>query len=247
MADVQFSPSLLSANFVQLARDIALIEQGAPEWLHVDVMDGHFVPNLTIGPPVVRAIKAITRVPLDVHLMIDNPHEQLDWFLDAGANLLTVHVECGPGGVAAAAQTAGQSRSVTAAEDPDYLFGLLERIRLAGCKAGISLNPGTPVSAVVPFLPAVDLVLVMSVHPGFGGQAYIPGATAKIAELAALRSQLTSAGRPGFQIEVDGGINPQTAQAAAAAGADILVAGNAIFAAPDPASAMQKIRSAVES
>jgi ribulose-phosphate 3-epimerase len=237
--DVQIAPSLLSADFLNLERDVRLIEREQPEWLHVDVMDGHFVPNLTIGPPVVRALKRITDVPLDVHLMITNPAEQLDWFLDAGADLVTVHVEAGTGSVQGA-RFAGASPSVERADDPAALVALIDRIHTAGAQAGISLNPGTPASAIEPFVGLVELVLVMSVHPGFGGQSFIETAVDKVARIAAHARSIGA--NP--LLEVDGGITAQTAPLVTAQGADVLVAGNAIFGAPDPRAALRQIREA---
>jgi pentose-5-phosphate-3-epimerase len=267
-----------------------------PEWLHVDVMDGHFVPNLTIGPPVVRALKQATTIPLDVHLMIDNPDEQLDWYLDAGltkGDILTVHIEAAVATSAAAASTAapamvavaeltkastaasamaavaeltkaettvtslapaeltaaspatltkGTSVSISELNDASALTLqlLLKRIRKANVLAGISLNPATSVGVLEPLMNRFDVALLMSVHPGFGGQSFIGKSEEKIAELAHLRKQSGA----DFYIEVDGGINIDTATIASAAGADILVAGNAIFAAHDPLLAMHKIREA---
>jgi ribulose-phosphate 3-epimerase len=247
--DVQIAPSLLSADFLNLERDVRLIEQARPEWLHVDVMDGHFVPNLTIGPPVIRALKRATSIPLDVHLMISNPAEQLDWFLEAGADLITVHVESGSGqpqdvrdkkSGSVVPTRPGASLSVEYAEEPGSLVALIDRIHAAGALAGISLNPGTPASAAEPFVGLVDLILVMSVHPGFGGQSFIESSVDKVAALVA--AARAAGANP--LLEVDGGINAQTAPLVAAQGADVLVAGNAIFAAPDPLVALQAIREA---
>jgi ribulose-phosphate 3-epimerase len=246
---IQFSPSLLSVDFVNLERDVRLIEAAPkpPEWLHVDVMDGHFVPNLTIGPPIVRALKRIAQAPLDVHLMIDNPAEQLDWFISAGADLITVHVECAGGSQAEHPTAPGESRSIQSVENPELIHALISRIHAAGRKAGLSLNPGTPVTTVLPFLPELDLVLVMSVHPGFGGQSFIASAVDKVAAIAA---SAEAAGRDAAAaspliIEVDGGINTQTAPQVSAAGATLLVAGNAIFGASDPQAALQALRESV--
>ncbi|MDR2587672.1 MAG: ribulose-phosphate 3-epimerase [Coriobacteriales bacterium] len=237
--DIQIAPSLLSADFLNLERDVRLIEREQPEWLHVDVMDGHFVPNLTIGPPVVRALKQATTIPLDVHLMITNPAEQLDWFLDAGADLVTIHVETGNGPLKGA-RAAGASPSIERVTDPATLAALIDRIHAAGAQAGVSLNPGTPTSAVEPFVGLVELVLVMSVHPGFGGQSFIAETVDKVAQIADCACSL------GVNplLEVDGGINAQTARLVAEQGADVLVAGNAIFGAPDPCAALRQIREA---
>ncbi|MDR0347651.1 MAG: ribulose-phosphate 3-epimerase [Coriobacteriales bacterium] len=241
----QISPSLLSADFLNLERDVRLIERAHPEWLHIDVMDGHFVPNLTIGPPVIKLLKQITNIPLDVHLMISNPAEQLDWFLEAGADLITIHVEAG-GTVCANTSLPspptipGSSRSVERVDDPSALIKLLERIHAGGAQAGLSLNPQTPASAIEPFIALIDLVLVMSVHPGFGGQSFIGTTPAKIAQIAAY----ARAAGVNPLLEVDGGINVQTAALVVSEGADVLVAGNAIFAAPDPCAALAEIRAA---
>jgi ribulose-phosphate 3-epimerase len=234
---IKIAPSLLSADFLNLERDVAAISAAAPDFLHIDVMDGHFVPNLTIGPVFVRALKYRCDIPLDVHLMIDNTPEQLDWYLDAGADLLTVHVESGAPGLAC---DPGTSRSVTAAENPELLGSLLRRIRAAGRLAGLSLNPGTPASAVTPFLAELDLILVMSVHPGFGGQSFITESLDKCDQLA---DDAKSLGVNPI-LEIDGGINTQTAALVAACGADMLVAGNAIFGATDPLQALHDIRAA---
>ncbi|MDR1083175.1 MAG: ribulose-phosphate 3-epimerase [Coriobacteriales bacterium] len=235
--DIQIAPSLLAADFLNLERDVRLIERERPEWLHVDVMDGHFVPNLTIGPRFVKSLKEITDIPLDVHLMISNPSEQLDWFLDAGADLVTVHVETGNGPIWGAS-IAGSSPSLERVEDTAALTALIDRIHAAGAQAGISLNPQTPASAVEPFIALVDLILVMSVHPGFGGQSFIAASVDKIAALVV--SAHAANAHP--LLEVDGGINEQTAPLVAAQGADILVAGNAIFGASNPCAALRRIR-----
>jgi ribulose-phosphate 3-epimerase len=239
--DIQIAPSLLSADFLNLERDVRLIEQARPEWLHVDVMDGHFVPNLTIGPPVVRALKKVTAIPLDVHLMITNPAEQLDWFLDAGADLVTVHVEAGNRALKGA-RAMGGSPSAERVSDPSLLVALIDRIHAAGARAGISLNPGTPTTAIEPFVGLVELVLVMSVHPGFGGQAFIDDAVDRVARIAAHARSLGASPL----LEVDGGINVQTARLVAEQGADVLVAGNAVFGAPDPCAALRQIREAAQ-
>lgn len=239
-SQIQIAPSLLSADFLNLERDVRLIEKACPEWLHVDVMDGHFVPNLTIGPPIIRLLKQITTIKLDVHLMISNPAEQLDWFLGAGADLITIHIESSP---ALPVPTApGTSHCALRVEDPAPLITLINRIHAAGILAGISLNPGTPVSILEPFLSLIDLVLVMSVHPGFGGQSFIESSVEKIEHIVDLAR---SAGVNPL-IEVDGGISAKTAPLVTAAGADVLVAGNAIFGASDPLVALQEIRRAAQ-
>jgi ribulose-phosphate 3-epimerase len=213
------APSILSADFTRLGDAVALVEAAGADVVHVDVMDGHFVPNLTIGPPVVRALKRVTALPLDVHLMIDNAEATVQWYLDAGADMVSVHVEV--------------------CED---LPGVLARIRAAGAKAGVALNPATPVSAIAGVLGLVDYVLVMSVVPGFGGQAFMPVALEKIAEIAGILHGLGSIA----EIEVDGGIDETTAPLVCAAGARLLVAGNAVFGRPDAAAALEAIRAAGE-
>lgn len=200
---VKIAPSILSADFARLADALQGAEQAGADWIHVDVMDGHFVPNLTIGAPVVKALRRETKLPLDVHLMIEKPEQLIEAFVEAGADYVTVHVEA----------------SV-------HLHRTIERIRELGAKPGVSLNPATPLSAIDEVLPYVDLVLVMSVNPGFGGQRYIPTSTAKI---AALRRTLDERSLWGVEIEVDGGISPKTAPEVVAAGATVLVAGAAVF------------------
>jgi ribulose-phosphate 3-epimerase len=214
---VRIAPSILSADFTRLGEAVVLAEAAGAEVVHVDVMDGHFVPNLTIGPPVVRALKRVTGLPLDVHLMIDNADDTVSWYLDAGADMVSVHVE--------------------ACRD---LPGVLRAIRAAGAKAGVALNPATPVSAIVPVLGDVDFVLVMSVVPGFGGQSFMPVALEKIAAIASMLHELGS----DAEIEVDGGIDETTAPLVCAVGARLLVAGNAIFGRPDPTAALAEIRTA---
>ena len=200
---IRIAPSILSSDFARLADGIAEAEAGGADWIHVDVMDGHFVPNLTIGPPVVTAIRRVTELPLDVHLMIERPDKLADAFIDAGANILTVHYE-----------------AVT------HLHRLVEHIRSRGAQPGVSINPHTPVHLLDEILPYVDLVLIMSVNPGFGGQRYIPTSAAKIARL---RRILEERGLWPIEIEVDGGITPETAGEVVEAGATALVAGAAVF------------------
>jgi len=213
-AAIRIAPSILSADFARLADGIAEAEAAGADWIHVDVMDGHFVPNLTIGPPVVKAVRSVTELPLDVHLMIEKPEQLVDAFIDAGANWLTVHHE-----------------AVT------HLHRLMEHIRSRDVHPGVALNPHTPVSLLEEILPYVDLVLVMSVNPGFGGQRYIPTSAEKIAKL---RSMLDERGLWSVEIEVDGGIAPKTAGEVVAAGATALVAGAAVY--NDQASVAENIR-----
>jgi ribulose-phosphate 3-epimerase len=200
---IKVAPSILSADFARLADGVAEAEAGGADWIHVDVMDGRFVPNITIGVPVVAALRRVTDLPLDVHLMIEAPERYVDAFVDAGADWLTVH----------------QEASV-------HLHRTLEAIRHRGARAGVSINPGTPAAAVDEVLPFLDLVLVMSVNPGFGGQSFIPTSTAKIRRL---RESLDERGIEGVEIEVDGGIGPDTAGEVAGAGATVLVTGAAVY------------------
>ena len=214
---IRLAPSILSADFAHLARDIAAVERGGADLIHVDVMDGHFVPNITIGPLVVRAIKRVTNLPLDVHLMIQDPDRYLDAFVDAGASLLSVHVEVLP-----------------------HLHRTIHAIKKRGVKAGVVLNPSTPVVSLEEVAGDVDHVLVMSVNPGFGGQTFIPRSVEKI---RAVRRLLTSA-RNDAPIEVDGGVDLETVAAVVTAGADMLVAGQAIFGAADAEAAARALRAA---
>jgi ribulose-phosphate 3-epimerase len=216
---VRLAPSILSADFANLARDIAAVERGGADLIHVDVMDGHFVPNITIGPPVVKAIKRVARMPLDVHLMIEDPDRYLDAFADAGASLISVHVEVLP-----------------------HLHRTIQAIKKRGVKAGVVLNPSTPVVSLENVAADVDHVLVMSVNPGFGGQTFIPRSVEKI---RAVRTLLQAAGSTA-PIEVDGGVDLSTVAEVVRAGADILVAGQAIFGGGNPEQAARDLRAAAE-
>jgi ribulose-phosphate 3-epimerase len=215
---ILIAPSILSADFTRLADAIAMVEAAGADMIHVDVMDGHFVPNLTIGPPVIKALKQVATVPLDVHLMIDNPEDTIRWYLDAGADIVTVHVESAP-----------------------HLHRLVQIIRGAGARVGVSINPGTPVGSLVEVLPEIHQVLVMSVNPGFGGQGFIEHSIDKIRRLRVLAHKV---GADHLLIEVDGGINEATAPMVVGAGARALVAGAAVFCDPDPAAAIARIRAA---
>lgn len=217
---IRLAPSILSADFTNLARDIAAVERGGADLIHVDVMDGHFVPNITIGPTVVAAIKRAATKPLDVHLMIEDPDRYLDAFVDAGASWLSVHVEVLP-----------------------HLHRTIDAIKKRGVKAGVVLNPSTPVVSLENVAADVDYVLVMSVNPGFGGQSFIPRSLEKI---RAVRALLQAAGNHA-PIEIDGGIDLQTVADVVQAGADMLVAGQAIFGSRDPETAARELRAAAVS
>ena len=214
---VQIAPSILSADFANLGRDVAAVERGGADLIHVDVMDGHFVPNITIGPLVVRAIKRAASRPLDVHLMIEAPDRYIDEFVSAGADMLSVHVEAAR-----------------------HLHRTIALIKSRGIKAGAVLNPSTPASALQEMAADLDFVLVMSVNPGFGGQTFIPQSLEK---LRRVREVLDKAGSSA-PIEIDGGIDLSNASDVVAAGASILVAGHAIFSAPDAAAATRALRAA---
>ncbi len=202
MTRLKIAPSILSADFARLGEQVQAAEAAGAEWIHVDVMDGHFVPNITIGPIIVQAIRPVTALPLDVHLMIEWPERYLADFADAGADILTVHVETNP-----------------------HLHRTVQQIKALGLKAGVALNPATSLSSLEELLPGLDLVLVMSVNPGFGGQSYIASSTAKIERL---RKMLDDTGSEA-ELEVDGGINTETIGDVVRAGATVLVAGSAIF------------------
>ncbi len=212
---IKISPSILSADFARLGEEIQAIEKGGADYVHVDVMDGHFVPNVTIGPLVVEAARRVTRLPLDVHLMIENPDLYIPEFARAGADIITVHQEAVP-----------------------HLHRTVQLIHSLGKKAGVSINPATPVSTLEVILEEVDLVLVMSVNPGFGGQSFIPACLAKI---TALRREIERRGLA-VELEVDGGVKTDNIAEIAAAGADVFVAGSAVFGAADYAATIGKLR-----
>jgi ribulose-phosphate 3-epimerase len=213
--NVRLAPSILSADFSNLAADVAAAERGGADLIHVDVMDGHFVPNITIGPPVVRAIKRVSNVPLDVHLMIEEPDRYIDDFVAAGASLISVHVEVLP-----------------------HLHRTISYIKKCGAQAGVVLNPSTPVVTIENVVSDVDYVLVMSVNPGFGGQAFIPRSLDKI---RAVRAMLDAVRNPA-PVEVDGGIDLNTAPHVVAAGAELLVAGQAVFGGREPEVATRALK-----
>jgi ribulose-phosphate 3-epimerase len=211
----RIAPSILSADFTRLGDEVRALERAGADWVHVDVMDGRFVPNLTIGPPVVRALRKVTKLPLDVHLMIVEPERYVEEFAEAGADHLLVHVETSP-----------------------HLHRTLQKIRSLGKRAGVVLNPHTPEDSLRYVLPELDVILVMSVNPGFGGQAFIPSVLPKV---AALRRMIDEGGHD-IDLEIDGGITEATAAQALAAGARVLVAGTAVFGRPDYAAAINALR-----
>jgi ribulose-phosphate 3-epimerase len=212
---VEIAPSILAANFASLADEMRAVERGGATLIHVDVMDGHFVPNITIGVPVVASLRKATSLPLDVHLMIEQPERYLEAFAAAGADMISVHQEATP-----------------------HLDRVLAAIREHGRQAGVVLNPATPVATLSEVLGQADLVLVMSVNPGFGGQKFLPGALEKIQQLRELRSRYNY----GYRIEVDGGLGPENIAEVVRAGAEIIVAGTSIFHNSDPAEAVRRLR-----
>ncbi len=207
--EIKIAPSILSADFAKLGEDIKAIEEAGADWVHIDVMDGHFVPNISFGIPIVKAIRKWTDMPFDVHLMIENPDQYIEAFAQAGADIITVHQEA-----------------------CTHLHRTVQLIHKCGCKAGVSLNPATDESTLRYILPDVDMVLLMSVNPGFGGQSYIHSVTKKI---GAIRKMCDEMGLTEMDIEVDGGVDANTCKEVRDAGANVLVAGSAVYGAPDKA------------
>ena len=200
---IRIAPSVLAADFARLGEEVRAAETGGADWIHVDVMDGRFVPNITMGPAVTRAVRGVTALPIDVHLMISDPDRYLEAFVEAGADSLTVHAEALP-----------------------HLHRTLQRIRELGARAGVAINPATPVEQIAEVLPLLDLLLVMTVNPGFGGQRYIAGSEARVARA---RRMLDAASASEIDLQVDGGIDPETIGGVVRAGADVVVAGSAVF------------------
>jgi len=214
---VHIAPSILAADFSRLAEEVAAVERAGADFLHIDVMDGHFVPNLTVGPPIVAALRKVTKLPLDVHLMITNAEAYVAEFAEAGADYLTVHVEACP-----------------------HLHRTVQSIKERGVKAGVTMNPATSLNTIEEILPDVDMVLIMSVNPGFGGQTFI---TSCLRKVASARAMIDQAGHHAL-LEVDGGVKIDNAAQVLAAGADVLVAGSAIFSSPNYAATIAALRAA---
>jgi ribulose-phosphate 3-epimerase len=212
---VKIAPSILSADFSKLGEEVLAVEKGGADYIHIDVMDGHFVPNITIGPLIVEAIRPVTKLPLDVHLMIKNPDQYIEAFAKAGADYITVHVEA-----------------------CRHLHRTIQSIKSFGIKAGVVLNPATPVETIQHIIGDIDMVLLMSVNPGFGGQKFIPEVLPKIKKVKALAEQKGV----DIEIEIDGGVNPETAKDCIEAGATVLVAGSAVYNQPDYAKAISLIK-----
>jgi ribulose-phosphate 3-epimerase len=213
------APSILSADFSNLSQQIRLTEMGGADWIHCDVMDGHFVPNITIGPIIVKAARKVTKLPIDVHLMIENPDKFLEAFAEAGANFISVHVE-----------------------EVVHLNRTINRIKELGCKPGVVVNPATPLNRIVDIAEYIDLLLIMTVNPGFGGQKFIPNSIRRIEEAVNLRTKL----KANFLIEIDGGVNNKTIIAAKNAGVDVFVAGSAIFKADNITAATAELKNLVK-
>ncbi|MGX7350471.1 ribulose-phosphate 3-epimerase [Enterococcus canis] len=215
---MKIAPSILSADFANLARDIQLVEHAGADYIHVDVMDGQFVPNITLGPNIVSAIRPVTKLPLDVHLMITEPERFIDDFAKAGADIITIHQEASP-----------------------HIHRGMQMLKNAGVKAGVVINPGTPVAMIEHVLSMADQVLIMTVNPGFGGQSFIEETVSKIARLAELKAEKGYH----YDIEVDGGIDPETAKICKAAGANVFVAGSYIYNAESPKDRIDALREAL--
>ena len=213
------APSILSADFSNLSQQIRLTEMGGADWIHCDVMDGHFVPNITIGPIIVKAARKSTKLPVDVHLMIEKPDNFLEAFAEAGANYITVHVE-----------------------EVVHLNRTISRIKELGCKAGVVINPATPLDRIVDIAEYIDLLLIMTVNPGFGGQKFIPNSIRRIEEAVNLRTKL----KANYLIEIDGGVNKETIVTAKKAGVDVFVAGSAIFDADNITAATAELKNLVK-
>lgn len=212
------APSILSADFTNLTQQIKMVEIGGADWIHCDIMDGHFVPNITFGPSIVKAAHKVTKLPIDVHLMIENPDKYLEDFIKAGASYVSVHLE-----------------------EVVHLNRTINRIKELGAKAGVVINPATPVSSIVDVAEYIDLLLIMTVNPGFGGQKFIPNSIRRIKEAAALRSNLNA----NFLIEIDGGVNVETAKTAFEAGAEVFVAGSSIFKVDNISAATVEIKKVI--
>lgn len=210
------APSILSADFARLGEEIQAAEHAGADWIHVDVMDGHFVPNLTFGPPVIAAVRSATKLPFDVHLMIERPELSLSDYITAGADRITVH-----------------------AEACVHLHRTVHAIKEKGIPAGVALNPSTPVAVLEPIIHDLDLILIMTVNPGFGGQSFIPYSLVKLSQV---RTMLEERGLTGIHVQVDGGVNRETAGPIVEAGANVLVAGNAVFGEKDRAAAIAALR-----
>lgn len=217
MPHILIAPSILAADFSHLADEIGKVEAAGADWIHCDIMDGHFVDNVSFGPAMVDTVRKLTTLPLDVHLMIEHPDHYLPRFVEAGANSITVHVE---------------------PESKHPVADTLQRIRDAGCRAGLTLNPATPFSALEPFLQQLDILLIMTVHPGFGGQSFRADQMEKVQRARQWKTENNSL----LDIEVDGGINPETARVSIEAGANVLVAGTSIFKSPDYAAEIRALR-----
>ncbi|MGX6978447.1 ribulose-phosphate 3-epimerase [Vagococcus elongatus] len=216
---MKIAPSILSADFANLERDVVMVEEAGADYIHIDVMDGQFVPNITLGPNIVAALRPVTKLPLDVHLMIVEPERYIEDFAKAGADFIVIH-----------------------AESTNHLHRGVQQIKSLGVKAGVVINPGTPVCAIEPVLSMVDMVLIMTVNPGFGGQSFIPETLEKVKEIAELKKTKGYV----YEIEVDGGVTDETIKSCAEAGADVFVAGSYVYASDDPAGQIQKLKDALK-